>query len=142
MFNLKKIKTLIFGLIILGATSFFAPACLAASETSDIHLVDYQSDAYKTGNYTLSDVRGYAIYLMKIILSIVGVLSLLAFIYGGMIVLLSAGNTSQVKKGMDAIKAAIIGLIITFSSILIINISIKTIGASWNVQTGAVSTGK
>jgi len=132
----KKITVLILGLFIVGFSVFLStPSCSAISS-----LVDTGSASYATGNYTLSDIRGYAIYLMKLILSVVGVLSLLAFIYGGITILLSAGKSAQVEKGVSAIKAAVIGLIITFSSILIINLFIKTIGADWSVKTGAITS--
>jgi hypothetical protein len=135
---IKKIKIALFGLLLIGALATILPTGSVKAE--EVHLINNASTAYQTGNYTLSDVRDYFIYLMTLILKVVGVLSLLAFIYGGVIVLTSAGNTSQVKKGMDAIKAAVIGLLITFSSVLIINLTVKTIGASWDVSTGAVKT--
>jgi len=112
-----------------------AHSCLAAGS-----LVDTSSANYKTGNYTLDDIREYAIYIMKLILSLVGTLSLLSFVYGGITFLISAGNASEVKKGMDIIKAAVVGLLITFSSVLIINLFFSGLGVSWNQNTGAVKS--
>lgn len=121
------------GLLLVGITAVIltAQSCLALS------LVD-TSGNYKSGNYTLTDIRNYAVYLMQIILSLVGTLSLVAFVYGGVTFLLSAGNQSQVKKGMDIIKAAVVGLLITFSSVLIINMFFGGLGVSWNSTTGSV----
>lgn len=135
----KKITALCLSLFIAGAFVFLITSnCLAADS-----LVDTGADTpYATGNYTLADIRGYAIYLMRLILSLVGILSLLAFIYGGITILISAGRSDQVKQGTNAIKAAVVGLLITFSSILIINLFVKTIGANWDVQTGAITTTK
>lgn len=121
------------GLLFVSLTAIIltAQSCLALS------LVD-TSGNYKTGDYTLTDVRDYAVYLMQIILSLVGTLSLVAFVYGGITFLLSAGNQTQVKKGMEIIKAAVIGLLITFSSVLIINMFFGGLGVSWNSTVGNV----
>lgn len=126
----KNLKSLFF-LTLIGLATFTTNSCLALS------LVD-TSGNYATGNYTLDDVRGYAIYLMRLILSLVGTLSLLAFVYGGMTFLLSAGNQESVKKGVGILKAAVIGLLITFSSVLAMNLFFRTLGVSWNPLTGAI----
>jgi hypothetical protein len=75
---------------------------------------------------------------MWLMLSLVGTLSLIAFIIGGITFILSAGNQSQVKKGMDIIKAAVVGLLIVFSSVLIINLFFSGLGVTWNKSSGAV----
>lgn len=96
------------------------------------------SGPYEDGSYTLDYVRDYAVYLMFLILSVVGTLSLGAFVYGGLVFLTSAGNQAQVKKGMDIIKAAVIGLVIVFASVLIVRTffdGFVGIG-SWDVGTG------
>lgn len=112
---------------------FVAHSCSAAS------LVDTSNPRYATGGYTLDDIREYAIYLIKLILGLVGSLSLLAFVYGGVTFLISAGNPEKVKDGINAIKAAVIGLLITFASVLIINVFFGGLGIKWNVNTGAVT---
>lgn len=126
----KNLKSL-FSLSLIGVTLFTANSCFAFS------LVD-TSGNYATGNYTLTDVRNYAVYLMRFILSLVGTLSLLAFVYGGMTFLLSAGNQESVKKGVGILKAAVIGLLITFSSVLAMNLFFRTLGVNWNPLTGAI----
>jgi len=135
----KYLKT---GIIFLSLSLalFTAGSCLAAS------LVDTSNPGYATGNYSLNDVRDYAIYIMRLILSLVGTLSLLMFVYGGITFLTSAGNQATVKKGMDILKAAIIGIIITFSSVLIMNLFFSSLlndknhptGWIWDTNTGAV----
>lgn len=129
MKNCKKAGIIISCLIIAG---FIVQSCSAAS------LVD-TSGNYATGDYNLNDIREYAIYLIKLILGLVGSLSLLAFVYGGVSFLISAGNPDKVKDGINAIKAAVIGLLITFASVLIINVFFGGLGIKWNVNTGAVT---
>lgn len=129
-------KYLKMGLIFLSLNLaiFTAQSCLAAS------LVDTSNPGYASGDYSLNDIRDYAVYIMRLILSLVGTLSLLMFVYGGITFLTSAGNQSTVKKGMDILKAAIIGIILVFSSVLIINLFFGGLGVTWNSTTGAVTS--
>src|SRR5680860_132742 len=97
----KNIKSWLI-LTILITALFTATSCLAISS-----LVDTSNPGYAGGNYTLTNVRDYAVYIMQLILSAVGTLSLLMFVYGGITFLISAGNQAQVKKGMDIILSLI-----------------------------------
>jgi len=124
-------------LVGLAVAIFTAHSCLAVNSLVDTS--GGPTGAYATGNYTLNNVRDYAIYLMKLILSLVGTISLLMFVYGGITFLLSAGSSSEVKKGTDILKAAVIGLLITFASVMIINLFFGGLGVTWNQNTGAVS---
>ena len=124
-----------FGILIISLmiTGLFASSCLAANS-----LVDTQGHGYADGGYTLNDIREYAIYIMKLILGLVGGLSLLAFVYGGVNFLISAGNPEKVKDGINTIKAAVIGLLITFASVLIINVFFGGLGVKWEPSSGEV----
>ena len=132
----KIIKSLILGVFIASTIIFLStPHCSAVKS-----LVDTSAGSgYSDGEYTLDSVRNYLIYLMGIILSLVGTLSLLAFVYGGITFLLSAGSSDKIKKGIDIIKAAVIGLLITFTSVLIINLFFGGLGIDWNKTTGKVT---
>lgn len=130
----KKIKTCFLTLAAISLL-IFSNQALAAS------LVD-TSGNYATGDYNLNDVRNYAVYLMSLILSLVGTISLLAFVYGGITLLLSAGSSDKVKKGLDIIKAAVVGLVITFASVLIINLFFGGLNVSWNPETGVINVPK
>lgn len=114
-------------------------------------LVDTNAPGYATGDYKLEYIREYAIYLARIILGLVGSLSLLAFVYGGVTFLLSGGSSEEVKKGMSILKAAVIGILITFSSALIINVFLGGLGidqtgkdgaAKFNTETGTITPQK
>ncbi len=132
---MKKNKKVYFALLLASLLLFIGLKTSLATS-----IVDTSNPDYKTGNYDLSDVGNYAIYIIELILSLVGTLSLIAFIYGGVTFLISAGSSDKVKKGMDIIKAAVVGLIITFSSVLIMNLFFSGLGVSWNPNTGAVSS--
>lgn len=140
---MKKIfKKSIITTLIIGAV-FAANYCLAATS-----IVDTSNPGYSQGNYTLNNVRDYAVYIMQLILGLVGTLSLIMFVYGGVTFLLSAGNQNNVKKGMEIIKAAVIGLILVFSSVLIIKVFFGGLfgtsseknnsGYIWKEETGAI----
>ena len=133
---MKKRETISLVILSLIAVGFVANSCLAVNSLVDTS--GGPTGAYATGDYKLEDIREYAIYIMKIILGLVGSLSLLAFVYGGVTFLLSAGNSKKVDDGINTIKAAVVGLLITFASVLIINLFFGGLGITWNVNTGAV----
>lgn len=91
---------------------------------------------YETGDYSLNDMVSVAVIIAKWLLGIVGSLALLMFIYGGVIFLISAGNSEQVKKGQQIILGAIIGLIIVFTSYSIINLVFTSLGiaGTWSIS--------
>jgi len=91
-------------------------------------------DANYCGNYRLDDFISLAINVSKWILGIVGSLSLVMFIYGGFTFLISAGSAEKVAQANKIILAAVIGLVIVFSSYLIIQFALKSIGLSWSGQ--------
>lgn len=101
-------------------------------------LVDTNAPGYATGDYKLEYIREYAIYIAKIILGLVGSASLLAFVIGGVMFLISGGSQERIKKGTEIIKAAVIGIIITFSSVLIINFFLGGLGVNWSSTTGII----
>ncbi len=54
--------------------------------------------------------------LIKAVLGIVGSLALLAFVYGGFVLMLSSGNSEQVQKGKNILIWASVGLVVIFVS--------------------------
>jgi len=80
------------------------------------------------GNYTLNDFVQLGINISNIILGVVGSLSLLMFIYGGLTFLISAGSPDQISKAKKIIIAAVVGLIIVFTSYLIIAFILQGLG--------------
>jgi len=88
------------------------------------------------GDYELNDFARIAIRVSQIIIGVSGSLALLAFVYGGVMFLISAGNKETVEKAKRIITGAVIGLIIVFASWAIINLIITslgyTMGTPWN----------
>ena len=83
------------------------------------------------GNYSLNDMVSVAAIASKLILSIVGSLALLAFVAGGMMWMLSAGNPEWVTRGKQTIIGAVVGLAIVFASYMIIQLVYSSLGIEW-----------
>ena len=64
------------------------------------------------------------------LLGLVGSIALLFFVYGGVMFLVSAGNTEMISKARGIIIGAIVGIIIVFASYTIINFIMKALGIS------------
>ncbi|KKT13788.1 MAG: hypothetical protein UV95_C0001G0326 [Candidatus Falkowbacteria bacterium GW2011_GWF2_43_32] len=92
-------------------------------------------DATYCGIYTVNDFMVMAINISKWILGIVGSLSLIMFIYGGFTFLISAGSSEAISKAKKIIVASVIGLIIVFSSYLIIKFVMGSLGIAWSGGT-------
>ena len=103
-----------------------------------VSIINPNSEAYKTGNYSLNGLVGIAISFSKILLSLIGSVSLLMFIYGGILMIISGGGMptedgkSKINKGKDTITAALIGMIIVFTSFLIIKFVLAILGINWD----------
>lgn len=54
-------------------------------------------------------------------LSVIGSFALLMFVYGGVLWMTSRGEEKQVKKGKETLTYAILGLVIIFSSYVLVN---------------------
>ncbi len=137
MFYMNKKK--IFSLII--TTSFFlffafslptlADGILpGASGTSDCQ-TRYGNSATECGDYAVSDFLVLAIKVSQFIFGIIGSLTLLMFVYGGFMFLISAGSADKVGEARKIITAAVVGLLIVFGSWLIINFVFKAMGLNW-----------
>jgi len=133
------IKKVLIGLAFI--ISFFLSPALPTLAQS-ISIVDTTSTTtegvnqgdtkYSTGDYTLDDIVMIAVRASRWILGIVGSLALLMFVYGGFMFLISSGSSDKISKAKAIIVAAIVGLIIVFSSYLIIQFVLKTIGINWD----------
>jgi len=80
------------------------------------------------GDCELDDfVRLFVFYYDKF-LGLVGSLALLMFIYGGVMFLISAGNAEKVTQAKQIIIGAVIGLVIVFTSYMIIQFVMDALG--------------
>ncbi len=82
-------------------------------------------------NYTLNHVVQTAINIYECILCIVGALILAMIIAGSVMIMISAGNDARVGLGKKIISSAVVGGLIVFFSFLIVNFTVKALGANF-----------
>lgn len=91
------------------------------------------------GRYTLNDFMLTGIKISDLILGLVGSLSLLMFVIGGVLFMLSGGSSEKISKAKNILVASVVGLLIVFSSYLIIKFTLSSIGAK-NDFDGEIKT--
>lgn len=82
-------------------------------------------------NGPCGDVSIFVVLLLNAsnyLFTIIGAIALAVFVYGGFLLIVSQGNEEKITKGMDAIKAAIIGLAVAFGGYFLIHFLGQTIG--------------
>ena len=121
-----KSLTKILFIVILGV-GLFGAFDIANAETT-FWSGSTLSECRASGDCSLNDFVQFAINIVTWIYGIVGSLALLYFVYGGFTFLISAGKSEEVNKGKDIIKNAVIGIIIIFTSWIIINFVLTTLG--------------
>lgn len=120
-------KVILFSFLFILLSAFIIPFA-ASAQTS---IINPSTKAYTTGDYTLNDILLIAIGASRWILGIVGSLALLMFIYGGFTFLISAGSSDKISQAKKILVAAVVGLIIVFSSYLIIQFVLSSLGLNW-----------
>jgi hypothetical protein len=75
------------------------------------------------------------------ILGIVGALTLLMFVFGGLTWMLSGGSSSAVQKGKDIIIGSVVGLLIVFASYMIINFVVNNVFEAKNANNKPLFSG-
>ena len=68
--------------------------------------------------------------IIKFLLGMVGAVALLMFVYGGLIWLTSGGSPDKIKKGMDVVIWASIGLIVIFTSYTLVDFVFRVFGVN------------
>ncbi len=120
-------------IIIFAACLSFIPQVQAQSILNP-GLVSEVSDCGPNGTQcSLNAFLRLGLSVSQYILGIVGALTLLMFIVGGVMMMLSGGSSDKVKKGKDILFGSVVGLAIVFSSYLIIQFTTdKLLGGSFN----------
>ena len=65
--------------------------------------------------------------MLRFFLGFTGVAALFFFIWGGLVLLTSRGNQERVKSGRDTLLWAVIGLLVAFSSYIVLRFVIQTV---------------
>ncbi len=78
-----------------------------------------------------ADVSIFVILLIEVAnygFGIIGAIALLFFIYGGFMMIISAGSSERVEQGRNAMVAAVLGLVIAFGGYLLIRFLGEVVG--------------
>ncbi len=76
------------------------------------------------------DVTGLFVRIIKALLGLVGIASLVAFVYAGFMFLISAGNSEQVKKAKDTMIYAVLGVFISMAAYVILSFVFQALEGS------------
>ena len=108
------------------ATTLITPSAKAADPVSLSNPIN-GLDNILEGSAYLGQVIGR-------VLGIIGAVALLLLVYGGISMIISGGNESKITKSKSIIVYTLIGLVIIFSSYLIINFTINSIRGTASVE--------
>jgi len=115
-----------------------ANVCFAADGQASIW--KDMEECRKSGSCSLNDFVRLFANVSQWILGIVGSLALLMFIYGGLMFIISSGNSEKVTKAKEIIIGAVIGLVIVFTSYMIIQFTIDALGIEIKKDGWAVTS--
>lgn len=79
---------------------------------------------------TSTDINKIVAEFVNIALSMVGVIFLVLFIYGGFKWMLSRGDSKEIEDAQNILKATVIGAVIIFSAYVLTSFIINNIGGS------------
>lgn len=120
----SKIFFVFFALFLFSITFFIAPA---KAEVNNYQLSNFAKVVdYKTAGGA-SNIEGIAQTVLKIALSIMGILFLAFAIYAGIRWMTAQGNEDRVTNAKDTLEAAIIGLVVVASAYAITNLIFQKI---------------
>lgn len=123
--NMSKKKIIIS--ILISIFLFLPLVSLTTNSVQAAIINPNDKDKYPEGNYGIDDLVGLAKIAADIILGLVGSITLVMFIYGGVTLLISAGSNEKITKAKNIIIAAVIGLIIVFSGKMIIDLVVNNL---------------
>lgn len=92
--------------------------------------LDKAADASGLPKSTNTDITSVVANVVNIALSMVGVIFLVLFIYGGFKWMLSRGNDKEIGEAKAILQAAVIGMVVIFSAYIITNFVIGSIVSS------------
>ncbi len=137
----KTIKTLLAGmlavpLLALGVTVFSpVPATThAACDTSNLNIQSgadcAQGSSKTTCLFSNGSCTGIFTTIVNIMLYIIGAISVIMLIYGGIRYTISGGNTASVTAAKNTILYAIVGIIVAVLAYAIVNFVLNTLTQS------------
>ena len=118
MLIFKKLLFVKFFIVAVVAVLMFSPVVASAAPLS------LKLNCYEEQNCDLDDFEQLIVVAANYILGISGSVTLLFFIYGGVVLLTSGGAQERVTQGRTILVNSVIGLVIIFTSYMIISFTI------------------
>jgi hypothetical protein len=117
---MKRLKQFILGFaLVLGVGMLLAPApAFAQSAIDDACKNDPNSTLCKNQNQEIGPV---ITTIINVLLFIVGIISVIMIIIGGIMYSTSAGDSGAVTKAKNTIMFAVVGLVVAFLAFAIVN---------------------
>lgn len=85
------------------------------------------------------DLMGMVARVIGTALSLIGVIFMVLFIYGGFIWMTAGGDSGKTKKAKDLMTSAVIGAILIFSAYFITKFVINELVSSTTIQSGTTT---
>ena len=119
----KQYKKIIFTTLLIVIVSF-----LFFTQVAHAALPTIVPECAASGECTLDDFIQVFVNISELILGLVGAIALMFFVYGGIVLLTSGGNSDKIKKGQEVLKQTVIALIIILGAWLIVRFVQEMIG--------------
>jgi PKD repeat protein len=110
-------------------------------------MTSLSAEGYDPALVSSTDLREFIIKIINYALGFLGLVTVIIIVYGGVMYVTSAGDDNKVTTGKNAIKYALIGLLIIFGSFAFVNTVIKagsgdqTTGQIRRITAGRTSPG-
>lgn len=119
---MKKIGMILAGILVMMGLMMPVMAEPVMAVTSDLcndpNLDQEQKDAAGCGQQ--KDAGAVASAVIEVALGFIGVIAVCVVIYGGFLFLTSSGDAGKVKRGQDAIKYGLLGLVVSILAYAIV----------------------
>ncbi len=116
--HMTQIKNFVYG----SATALLAVPALVSAQFKVPDGTDLP-----TGNG--AGVLGIAGSIMKWLLTLVGILAVIAFVIAGILYLTAAGDEGQIDRAKKTMTSAIIGIIVALLGLIVLNAVVKMLSA-------------
>lgn len=125
----------------LSGTAIFLAATTALAATVDIN--QYTTNVADQSGYATSGVNDKSLSqsigkVIKLALSVTGIIFLVLTVYAGFLWMLAGGNAEQVEKAQGIMKTAVMGLIVIIGCYGIVVFVLAAITAVTNTQNNSV----
>lgn len=128
--------TCVFAFLIFCGASVFGIEVTHAQDTFGLEPVN---DTVVLGN---QDIRVTIARIIQVLLGLIGVVALSIVLYGGFLIMTSAGNEEKVARGRQTLLNGGIGLIIIFSAFAIVQYVINILSDATGARTTGTGTGQ